>query len=92
MSNESWAGADLAVEVVSEDDPARDYVAKRREYALCGVREYWIVDPMQKLILLLSLNGDAYREVGTFRPGDSFASPLIDGLTVDVAAVFAAGA
>ena len=42
------------------------------------------------MILLLSLDGQAFREVGTYRPGDSFASPLIDGLTVDVAAVFAA--
>ena len=90
--NDGWTGADLAVEIVSKGGEERDYDDKRADYARAGVREYWIVDPLQRLILLLSLAGDAYREVGTFRPGDSFASPLIDGLTVDVAAVFAAGA
>ena len=89
-SSGSWQGADLAVEIVSEDDPQRDYETKRAVYAAAGFREYWIVDPIQRLILLLSLDGDAYRDVGTYRPGESFASPLIDGLTVDVAAVFAA--
>ena len=86
----SWQGADLAIEIVSEDDPQRDYETKRAVYAAAGLREYWIVDPIQRLVLLLSLDGQIYREVGTYRPGDAFASPLIDGLTVDVAAVFAA--
>ena len=88
MSNERWQGADLVVEVVSEDDPGRDYVQKRREYARCGVREYWIVDPIQRLILLLSLDGAAYREVGTYRAGEVAKSPLIDGFAVGVDDVF----
>src|SRR5947207_2631040 len=44
--NEYWTGADLVVEVVSPDDPARDYVAKRRDYAETGIVAYWIVDPV----------------------------------------------
>ena len=42
---EEWAGADLVAEVVSPDDPDRDYVDKRTDYLAAGVREYWIVDP-----------------------------------------------
>lgn len=41
-----WTGADLAVEVVSEDDPGRDLITKRLEYAQAGIPEYWIVDPL----------------------------------------------
>lgn len=37
--------ADLVVEIVSPDDPERDYVTKFREYETGGVAEYWIVDP-----------------------------------------------
>lgn len=40
-----WDGADLVVEVVSEDDPDRDLVAKRSEYAVAGIPEYWIAIP-----------------------------------------------
>jgi Uma2 family endonuclease len=36
--------ADLVIEVVSEDDPDRDLILKRREYAGAGIPEYWIVD------------------------------------------------
>ena len=40
-----WRGADVVAEVVSPDDPARDLVAKRTDYAEAGIPEYWIVDP-----------------------------------------------
>ena len=44
--NRFWSGADLALEVVSEDKPERDLIDKRGDYAEAGVREYWIVNPL----------------------------------------------
>jgi len=38
-------GADLAIEIVSDDSVHRDRVAKFAEYAMAGVREYWMFDP-----------------------------------------------
>jgi Uma2 family endonuclease len=35
---------DLAVEIVSQDSPARGWREKYLEYEAAGVREYWIVD------------------------------------------------
>ena len=40
-----WLGADLVAEVVSPDDPGRDLVGKRVDYAEGAIPEYWIVDP-----------------------------------------------
>lgn len=37
---------DLAIEIVSPDEPARDYIEKLKSYEASGVREYWIVDPL----------------------------------------------
>ena len=39
-----WDGADLVIEVVSPDDPERDWVVKRQEYARAGIPEIglWI--------------------------------------------------
>ncbi len=87
--NEMWTGADLLVEVVSggPEDRARDYVAKRRDYALAGVREYWIVDPQDELITVLALDGDAYREHGVFRRGERAVSAAYPDLAVEVTAV-----
>ena len=41
-----WLGADLVAEIVSPDDPARDLVVKRADYAEAAVPEYWIVLPI----------------------------------------------
>ena len=46
--NRYWLGADLVAEVVSPDDPDRDLVVKRADYAEAGIPEYWIVDPPQR--------------------------------------------
>ena len=35
--NAYWTGADLVIEVVSRDDPQRDLVTKRSEYAQAGI-------------------------------------------------------
>ena len=48
LEGEYLEGADLVVEVVSPDDPDRDWVKKRKEYARARIPEYWVVDPRQK--------------------------------------------
>ena len=76
------------MEVVSEDDPDRDYVEKRMDYAKAGGREYWIVDPRLRMITLLVLTGKAYGERGVFRDGEQVASAVLAGLVVPVTPVF----
>lgn len=85
-----WLGADLALEVVSDDKPERDLVDKRGDFAEGRVPEYWIVNPRTETITVLSLRGDAsaYEEAGVYRRGDSASSVLLPGFTVAVAAVF----
>ena len=83
-----WLGADLVAEVVSADNPDRDLVEKRVDYAEAGVAEYWIADPRTETILVLELHDGAYREAGAYRRGELAPSPSLDGLLVDVAAVF----
>jgi Uma2 family endonuclease len=86
--NRFWRGADLVMEVVSEDDPDRDYVDKRSEYAKAGIREYWIVDPRTRSITLLTLKGRAYLERGVFKDGQAATSAHLKGFTVNVSEVF----
>jgi Uma2 family endonuclease len=83
-----WLGADLALEVVSEDKPERDLVDKRNDYADANVPEYWIVNPQTETITVLRLAGDAYEEAGTYRRGESATSVLLPGFSVAVAEVF----
>lgn len=89
--NDYWLGADLVVEVVSPDDPQRDRVVKRREYALAGIPEYWIVDPVAGHVTVLALEGTAYVEHGDFLPGEVATSRVLDGFVVAVDDVLSDG-
>lgn len=60
---------DLAVEIVSPDSVDRDRSEKFAEYQLAGVREYWLIDPIQKIA--------EFFEAGTDRR--FYPVPLCDG-------------
>ena len=81
-----WDGADLAVEIVSHglEDRERDLVTKRIEYARASIQEYWIVDPEQETVTVLSLAGDSYSEDGFFGRGDVVVSSLLPELGLPV--------
>ncbi|MCY3990626.1 MAG: Uma2 family endonuclease [Caldilineaceae bacterium] len=84
-----WDGADLAVEVVSQshEDRERNLVTKRTEYERVGIQEYWIVDPEQKTVTVLSLSGEVYSEGDLFGRGDIVRSPLFRELALPVAEI-----
>lgn len=57
----------LVVEVVSSSGENkrsrdRDYIDKRKEYASRNIPEYWIIDPIKKVVLVLTLTGKEYKE------------------------------
>lgn len=87
-------GADLVMEVVSEDDEdrQRDLETKRQEYARAGVAEYWIVDPKEQKIIVLALDGATYRVHGEFGRGSAASSALFPDFTAAVDAVLDSGA
>src|ERR1043166_37907 len=86
--NRFWTGADLTLEVVSPDKPARDLVEKRSEYAEGKGPEYWSVSPEDETITVLRLDGVAYVEHGIFKRGETATSVILPGFSVNVDAVF----
>jgi Uma2 family endonuclease len=89
--NEFWDGADLVMEVVSQDDPKRDLEIKRGDYAEAGIAEYWIVDPRSKTVTVLKLDGKQYVVHAEAKGNGVVQSALLAGFSVDAASVFAAG-
>ena len=51
-------GPDFVLEVVSPSSTSRDYVRKAAKYIESGVREYWIIDPMQERVLTYDFTED----------------------------------
>jgi Uma2 family endonuclease len=86
--NDFWTGADLVVEIVSPNDPERDLVTKRAEYAIVGIPEYWIVDPRNETVIVLALVENAYVEQGVFGRGSEARSVSFPDFAVGVAAIF----
>lgn len=84
---------DLAMEVVSEGVNARqrDYSDKRRDYAQARIPEYWIVDPEEKRITVLVLDGNVYRTHGEFVTEQTASGVLLPRLRVSVTDVMLLG-
>ena len=76
------------MEVVSLDNPERDIIDKRNDYAEAGIPEYWIANPFASTLAVLVLSGGEYREHGAFRPGEQTSSPSLPGISVNVKEMF----
>ncbi|QDT36095.1 Uma2 family endonuclease [Stratiformator vulcanicus] len=79
--------ADLVVEVVSTNDPERDWVAKKAEYAASGIAEYWIIDPRVETLTIFRLDRQTmdYDLACTCGRNEQVISPLLGdaGISVD---------
>ena len=82
-------GADLVVEVVSEDinSRRRDTVDKVREYAQARIPEYWIVDRPARTIQIGVLSDEGYRFT-TFHHDQPALSQLFPNLQLNVGELF----
>lgn len=82
--------AEIVAEVVSPDDPDRDYVTKRLDYAAAGVPEYWIIDYAVRQVTVLHLDDATgqYVEHGRFGDGQQATSAHLPGFVVPVDDLF----
>lgn len=53
-----YGAPDFVVEVISPSSKKRDYTIKLAKYQNAGVREYWIVDPYRKTVLVYFFEND----------------------------------
>ncbi len=54
---------DFVLEVLSKSTKRKDSLTKTSKYAAAGVREYWIIDPDSKKLLVYDLENDAWPSV-----------------------------
>ncbi len=80
---------DLIVEVTSPSTEARDRGIKFQDYALHGVGEYWIIDPVAETVELYRLaeGADAYPAVDK-RSDGSLSSDMVPGFEIPLRAIF----
>ena len=88
-----YPAPDLVVEVLSKSTKSRDRGVKKEAYALDGVSEYWIVDPVAETVeqyLLDAEDADAvgYRLTGKFRGEEIIRSVAIVNFSLAARACF----
>ena len=89
LTDDGMHGApNLVIEVVSPSTAQLDKTAKRRVYARAGVKEMWLVDPVLRQIHLYDFARDPAKAVRILDEDESFASPLLPGLTIAAFEVF----
>jgi Uma2 family endonuclease len=80
---------DLVIEVLSESNAYNDLVKKKKIYARFGVKEYWIVDPLEKNVDIYSLKDSVFILERSFSENHMLVSPLLIGLNIKLSDVFA---
>jgi Uma2 family endonuclease len=79
---------DLIVEILSITTEKNDRNIKMQDYALHGVAEYWIIDPVQQSVEQYLLEEDAYKlQVKLVREGTIYAK-AIEGYAVKLEEIF----
>jgi Uma2 family endonuclease len=82
---------ELVIEIGSPGTRKRDQTLKRRLYERMGVAEYWVVDPDLDAIRVYRQSGTAFDrplELSA-EAGDLLTTPLLGGLEIPLARVFA---
>jgi len=81
---------DLVVEIVSPSSFRHDVLTKLRLYEKAGVREYWIVYPGEKAVVVYKLNaGGKYGEIEPYAAEDTLKVGIFDDLDIHLETVFA---
>ena len=92
VTRENIQGApDLIVEILSPSTAERDRTLKLDLYARHGVKEYWLVDPNTKTVMVLLLSEHRFEAVGTYGEGQTLDSPTLAGFSLNLAGQFRRG-
>ena len=78
-----YGAPDLVVEIVSKSSITKDYIKKLNNYMDFGVREYWIVNPMTRKIIIYAKTGKDDLTVCNYTFDDVVKSEIFDSLSVD---------
>jgi len=84
VDNRGYQGApDFIIEIVSPSSQRMDYLTKLFKYRTAGVREYWIVNPLQRTVQVYSFEGTEDSTQYSF--DDEITVTIYDDLKICVA-------
>jgi Uma2 family endonuclease len=80
---------DLVVEIISPSTAKRDITTKYELYQRHGVKEYWLMYPNDRTLLVYRMSADGiYVQPEVFGEGDIVPVPLLGDMEIDMGKVF----
>jgi Uma2 family endonuclease len=79
---------DLLVEVVSKGSVVRDYVEKKNDYESFGVKEYWLIDPLNETIIVHSLEDKKYKVFSSVEEQGTAKSKILPDFELSFEEIF----
>ncbi|OGK04804.1 MAG: hypothetical protein A2W80_16130 [Candidatus Riflebacteria bacterium GWC2_50_8] len=79
---------DLVVEVLSSSTSSHDHIRKRALYERTGVKEYWLVDPNNRTVMVYKLVNGIYQKLEGYYDHETVTSGLFPELSLDLKTVF----
>ncbi|NJL76227.1 MAG: Uma2 family endonuclease [Saprospiraceae bacterium] len=81
---------DFVVEILSKSTEKLDRTTKKTDYALHGIKEYWIIDTHKQSVeqYLLPSESDTYFPAKVHQYGTTIKSYAVEGFEIPVAAIF----
>ena len=79
---------DLVMEILSESTGYLDIKTKKKVYEASGIKEYWIVDPMEKSVEIFVLENGRYALNQKVVETGEAKSVLLNGFAIDIGRLF----
>ncbi|MBI5590627.1 MAG: Uma2 family endonuclease [Deltaproteobacteria bacterium] len=80
---------DWIIEIISPSTASKDHIIKRELYERFGVTEYWIVQPLDRLVMVYQLNPDGrYGRSAVYSASDIITVGILPELQIDLKLVF----
>lgn len=83
-----FGAPDLIIEILSPSTKKKDLTHKYEIFELTGVREYWIIFPLDKMLQVHILENGSYKRPEIYDHQDVVGSQIFPNLEIDLAQVF----
>ncbi len=88
VKDKIYGPPDLVVEVVSPSTFKRDLTDKMKLYEKYGVKEYWLVFPLEKTILVYELTEKGYELFSSATEKGKVKSKVLEGFEIEAEDIF----
>lgn len=79
---------DLVIEVLSPSTAAHDYIRKMDLYEKHGVKEYWIVQPTDEIVMVFNLKDSLFGKPAIYDKTSKIQVSIIEGFEINLCQVF----